>query len=86
VPRFEDYDDEDDFEQWRYGPAFREVHPDFNSGAVHPELIYPVEHGPECKGHLQRDYIEEYLWAYVRTPRIHFLGNSELVPVREEFL
>lgn len=84
----DDWDDEDE-ERWRSRPprpSFREVHPDFDSGAVHPELIYPVEHGPSCKGHLQSGYCEEYLWAYLRKPEIKFYGSAKIVPVREEYL
>lgn len=82
-------EEEEQFRQLyeRKYPTFRELHPNFDSGAVHPELIYPAEHGDECKGHRRPEwYCEEYLWSYVRTPIIHFLGEANVVPVREEFL
>ena len=71
-------------------PSFRELHPNFDSGAQHPDLIYPINcpDGDQCKGHPRSEgvYSEEYLWAYTRTPKINFLGQSNVVPVREEFL
>ena len=87
------WDDEYD-DEWarRYsrGPSFRELHPNFDSGATHPDLIYPASCrcGDPCKGHPRSEgvYSEEYLWAYTRTPTIHFLGGSDVVPVREEYL
>lgn len=84
---FDDWNDEGD--EWERAPvpSFRELYPNFDTGAVHPDRIYPVEHGAACKGHPRSEwYCEEYLWAYVRTPEIHFIGDSEVVPVREEFL
>ncbi len=87
----EDYDDDG----WArrsavLAPSFRQLHPDFDSGASHPELIYPADCpcGDQCKGHPRPEgvYSEEYLWAFTRTPTINFLGGSDVVPVREEYL
>jgi hypothetical protein len=90
MPRYAPFEDawNDEGDEWERAPSpsFRELHPNFNTGAVHPELVYPIEHGPECKGHPQREYVEEYLWTYVRTPTIHFYGDSVIVPVSEEYL
>jgi hypothetical protein len=87
----DDWWDEDEDNYYRSlparGPTFRELHPHFDSGAVHPELIYPIEHGADCKGHPRPEwYIEEYLWSYERVPKIHFYGAANVVPVREEYL
>lgn len=87
--------EDDDSDYWTRrsatrAPAFRELHPNFESGASHPNLIYPTNcpDGDQCKGHPRSEgvYSEEYLWAYTRVPQINFLGQSNVVPVREEFL
>jgi hypothetical protein len=87
----DDWEEEDYYTRLYSGrprpPSFRDLHPNFESGAVHPELIYPIEHGPDCEGHRRAEwYCEDYLWSYEKVPKINFLGSSNVVPVREEYL
>lgn len=63
---------------------FAEEHPDFDTGAIHPDLIFPASHGPECKGHPREqwgDYPDEWKWTYVRSPRVYFLDDPNTVRV-----
>lgn len=81
------YDDEDDQGDRYRWPTFRECYPDFDDGEVQGDKIYPIEHGPDCKGHSRGPwYSEEYKWSYIRVPSVPFRNDPNVVWPKEEYL